>query len=426
MNFQYLYLSALQVCALLASFVAQILIAQRIGPSLALDAYFSVTGFALTFLGCVASGVFYRLPSVISSAEKSGFGQADMAGNGLVAAFVLGLITGITSLVIFIAGVISIQKGSGVEYDGLLIFLGWLVAYFSLLVTAWGTVGNSQGKAAGVIVLSIVPYAVTGGYFLLEPLPNVVGLASSQLLGNGVQICGLALLYRRFWTFRALDGRMIGRMLRSLPIAAAGALCFSGYSAVDAWLAPILGPETLSHQSFAQRLIIAFGAVLSVGPFMLSSNVTASMLKDNRLKDILMFCLKTAVALVFSCLIASAMTPSLGKWVISLFFERGFFDQNDTDAVATNVAILLIGAGPMLSTTIMFRVLHNLGSERGIAVLGVAWILLYASCAYLSSPWFGSLTLSVSYVISWWLVALATVFFLVRVLDDAPPYRRMP
>ncbi len=405
---KYIHLSLLQILSLLISFVAQSLIAKKIGPSLALDTYFSVNGFAIAFTGCVASGAFYLLPGFINSSEVSGQTRSKVAGNGLISTFLLGLFVAILSLFIFVFSVLPNQKEYGAGIDGLLIALGWFGALTSLMCTAWSAVGNSQGKAAGLIVLGIVPIALVSLYLYFDSMPTIVGLATMQLFGNSLQALSLAILYRHHWTFRELDFSILRRISHHLPIAAAGSLCFSGYSAVDAWIAPILGSEVMSHQAFAQRLVIAFGGILATGPFMLSSSMTAKMIKDEISKEVLNFCLKTGMVLSFICFIAAIATPSLGQWVISLLFERGLFDNQDTKAITANVTILLLGAGPMLSTTVMFRALYNLNAMSNIAFLGVAWIIIYASFSKILMYFLGSLTLSFAYVIAWWTIAVLT------------------
>ncbi len=408
MKNKYISLSSLQVISLFVSFIAQSLIAKKIGPGLALDAYFSVNGFAIAFIGCVASGAFYLLPGVINSSKESGQTPSKLAGVGLILTFLFGIMVAVLSLSIFIFGVLPNQKESGLEINWLLIILGWTGAIVTLISTAWSAVGNSHGKASGIIALGIFPYASVSLYLYFDPMPKIIGLATIQLLGNGLQALSLAILYRHYWTFKDLDFSNLWRIFHHLPIAAAASLCFSGYAAVDAWVAPMLGSEVLSHQAFAQRLVIAFGGVLAAGPFMLSSSMTAKMINEKRLKDLLNFCLKTGMALSVICIIASLATPSLGRWVISLLFERGFFDKQDTEAIASNVAILLLGVGPMLSSTVMFRALYNLNRVSNIAIIGVSWIIFYASFAKILMNFFGSYTLSIAYVLAWWTAATLT------------------
>jgi peptidoglycan biosynthesis protein MviN/MurJ (putative lipid II flippase) len=416
---KYVYLSSLQVVSLLLSFIAQSLMAKKIGPGLALDAYFSVNGFAIAFIGCVSSGAFYLLPGVINLSDKSRENRSEVAGNGLISTFFLGLLIAILSLFVYIFSVLPNQKESGIAIDGLLIALGWFGALTSLMCTAWGAVGNSQGRAAGLIALGIVPYASVSLYLYFETMPTIVGLATIQLFGNSLQASSLAILYRHHWTFRKLDFSIIRRLMHHLPIAAAGSLCFSGYAAIDAWIAPILGSEVLSHQAFAQRLIIAFGGILATGPFMLSSSVTAKMIQEKRSKEVLKFCIKTSIVVSFICFVAAIATPSLGKWIISILFERGLFDKQDTEAIAANVTILLLGAGPMLSTTVMFRALYNLNGMYNIAILGVTWLIIYASFANFLKFFLGSLALSFAYVIAWWSISILTFISLKNIIKSS-------
>jgi peptidoglycan biosynthesis protein MviN/MurJ (putative lipid II flippase) len=419
-NREYVRLSLLQLAALVASLGAQILIAQRIGPSAPLDSYFAITGFAATFVGGLASGAFYLIPGLLLGLNQTEARKSQLAGNGLVAVTLLGLVVSVLSVIIFLTTMVTPQKNFGIQHETLLVGLGWTGAFFSVTVAAWGAIGHSHGRTIAFTTLGILPYAAASSYLLSVTTPTVTGLAASQLIAAGLQAASLGLIYHKYWSLKGLNYQTITQIMGQLPLAGIGAFCFTAHSAIDAWIAPAIGQGVLSHQALAQRLVIALGAVLTAGPFMLAPSITAALIIDNRYRDTLKFCLRVGGILTSICLVASVATLSIGRCLITFTFERGAFGSDDTDAVVKNLSILLLGAGPMLSTTIIFRVFHNLSKYRQMVYLSFAWVLIYGMFAKFLSDWLGLITLSVAYAVAWWLIGISAFLILLRYLRAGP------
>ncbi len=407
----------LQLVSLVVTLGAQVLIAQRIGPGLNLDTYFTVIGFAGALVGSIANGATYLLPASIRADGKTPNQQATIAGHGVVASAAAGIMVSVASAIFFILLVATGKKGDAVNYDIVLVLLGWTSALTSVLFTSWGAVGTAHGRVTETIIFSMVPAASMATYLVGVDLPTVVGMAGAQLAGICLQAISLAWCYRMYWTFAGLDHWFVGQFISKFPLAAAGTLCFSAYAAVDAWLAPSLGVGAMSHQSLAQRLVIALGGIISAGPFMLAPSITATMLDEERTKEVWKFTSRAGICLTALCLIASAATLWVGQFVIGALFQRGEFGPNDTKAVTTQVTTLLLGAGPMLASGVVFRVLHTKGCVRQIAILSLAWVILYALLAKILAVYFDALSLSLAYVLAWSATACGAYITLARALN---------
>ncbi len=392
------------------------LVAQRIGPGLQLDIYFAVTGFASALVGSIAAGATYLLPALIRANGKTVSQQALIAGNGVAATAAVGIIVALSTAVIFIANERPEQQNLAINYYYLLVFLGWACVLTTALATAWAAVANSHGRVIGTISFGTLPPTFIFIYLAWTGSPNVLGLTGFQLIGICLQTIGLSWLYRTHWNLPCIDYKEVARIAARLPMAAAGALCFSAYSAIDAWLSPSLGVGAMSHQAIAQRLVIAFSAIVSAGPFMLTPSITATMLEGGREDAVWKYITRTGITLTAICVFASALTPWLGNLVISILFQRGEFGSSDTQAISLIVTILLIGAGPMLATAVAFRVLHNKNCNRQVVSLSLAWVSFYAIFANLLSTYFGALSLSIAYSLAWVIIAIATFFTLARKL----------
>ncbi len=411
-------LSVLQLFSLVVTVGAQMLIAQKFGPSLELDAYFTVVGFASAFIGSIASGVTYLLPARVRSHGKTAEQQITIAGNGVIATAFMGIIFTLASAVIFVMCLMTNQHVQTLKYDKLLVFLGWAGALISVLATSWASVGNAHGRVIGSIIFSILPPAFILTYLLKLETPSIVGIVGAQMLGICLQTICLAWLYKSHWSFARLNYMDICRLAGKIPLAAAGTLCFTAYPAVDAWFASDLGVGVMSHQSLAQRLVIAFSGIVSAGPFMLTASITAAMLDKSQKQEIWKYTFYVGIKLALLCFIASTFTPWIGQPLISLLFQHGEFRSSDTEVVSTIVKILLIGAGPMLATAVAFRVLYSLNESTLVAIIGLTWVVLYALFITLLSSHFGDLSLCISYVLAWSITAIGTYSALARVLGS--------
>lgn len=418
MNLRNFRLSSLQLGLLIVSLGAQILMAQKIGPGRELDSYFAAIGFAMAWVGSVAVSGTYLLPARILTDGDTAEQQSAIAGNGVIAIAAVGFCVAIISMVVFLASTASGKQTYPNENDNLLIGLSWTVASTSVLAAAWGAVGNAHGRVVGALALGMLPQAFMVTYLLVVKEASVVSMVGAQLVGISVQTVCLARIYRSHWTLIGLDLPAVARIAGNLPVAAAGALCFSAYAAVDAWLAPGFGEGVLSHQALAQRLVIAFSAVLSAGPFMLATSIVSTMLDQGRTQDIWKYTFKAGIVLTGLCLVASALTPWIGKWAISILFQRGSFGSSDTYAVSTVLTVLLIGAGPMLASAVAFRVLHVMDHGVKVAILSLSWLIIYTIFAKFMSNWFGALSLAIAYVVAWSTILFATFFCLARTLSE--------
>ncbi len=367
-------------------------------------------------IGCVAVGGTYLLPPRICSTQNDKISQSEIAGNCLMAMSFAGLIVTIISSIIFLIN----SDNSTLETDfanyGTLLTLGWFVAYISMLSTSWAAIANAHGYITGVVVFSILPQATIFLYLFYTIQPTIKSIIMCQLLGVCLQSIGLAILYREKWNLTKINYKIIINIIRELPLVILGSLCFSFYSVIDALYASQIGPGVMSYQAISQRLVLAFSTIISVTYFMLTPSITATLLEEGRVKEIWIYTLKTGIKLCAACFLASLATPTLGMYLINTIFQNGKFSENDGQNISDIIQILLLGVGPMLSTAIAFRVLHNMQNKSIIAFLSIAWVLLYFVNIKIFMNYVDLLSLSLSYVVSWIIVSFATYFLLAKKL----------
>jgi peptidoglycan biosynthesis protein MviN/MurJ (putative lipid II flippase) len=409
-------LSLLQFATLGVSFIAQVVLAAKIGPGRELDAYFASLGFSMAWIACISAGVSYCIPSYLGSRMEAPFHRKKACDSALYTVAVISAILVLITVPIFII----IQKNilqSLVPQSFILVGLFcFLTAYMSNIVSVFVATATASGNLSRIIITNTIPPALVFLYLLAFNAPSVAGVAIVQTIGLFIQICVLLRLGREDFAMSYPQKRDFLKLTRLIFLGSAGALCFTGYAFVDSVIAPILGEKVLSHQALAQRLLIAFTGVVCAGPFLLAPSFSNQMLKKNSQHKIWSFCIWSTVAMTLGCLTCAVVFSIGGTRIIGMVFERGAFRASDTNAVSSILTILLVGAGPMVSCAVIFRILYELKRNVSIAFLSGIWLLLYALISLLIIPLAGYLTLSVAYTTSWLLIGGYTIYHAYGVL----------
>jgi len=400
---RHLTLSATQLTALMMSLLSQLMMARHVGPGRALDLYFATTGFAAAAVGGIVVASTYLVPAHVRSAldrSASPGDGADAARDCLLAMLSCGALLSVLAIVAY--GVVGIPHANGASASWwLLLICSWLAALLSIAVAGASGIGAAHGVVALPMVLGMLPPGLIVAYLALAGTPDVGELALAQSSGVAIQAIGLGVLLRGRWHVRHPHWPSIRSLIKLVPLAALGAVCFSGYAAVDALLAPRIGEGVLSHQAMAQRLVIAFGSVASAGPFMLAPSRMATLLTAGDRDAAWSYGLRAVLGLTAVMAFAAAMTQPVGRWLIKLLFEHGTFGSRDTVAVSQIVQILLLGAGPMLGTAVLFRILHGLHRPKYVAAASLAFLAAYGACAALLAEPLGPDALATAYSLAW-------------------------
>ena len=192
---------------------------------------------------------------------------------------------------------------------------------------------------------------------------------------------------------------------------------FCGVAPVEAFLAPRFGPGALSHLGYAERLIIAMGAVVVAGPVVLLVPAVAEACVANDPDRVHRLALKTIAAVTVIATLLALIFCIIRVPVISLLLERGAFDRATTRGVAATLPWMLVGSVAMLGTAIGFRVLYGQNRHAFPAAIGLVVPALYLFVALLLGSCCGFQGICIAYAVSWWLPFLA---LLVRIFGVRP------
>ena len=404
-------LGALQILILCLSLLSQVLIARRFGVGHELDRYFAVLGTALGVMGSLSVGTNYVLPPKIVRAlakhDRDGARIAAAEGARRILAWI-GAVTliGATGMIV--------ASGAGGALAGApnagLIALGWLVAAGSACAGMLGAISTAHRRVAVPLGASALPPAAMLLALATHRDGGAVVMLTGMLTGTALQCAVLAATLRGLVDWRHGQLRWDRRENGQLLMAVAGAACFSSYSVVDAFVAPAIGAGALTLQSLGQRLVVAFGAVLSAGAFALAPDNFGRLIEAGQRRHAYRLFRRAGMMLVAITLAACAMMPIIGGGVLQLLFAGGSFRLASVDDLTMLVAILLVGSGAMLSSAIGFRLLYALAAGAHVAAASVAWLVAYLLSALtlvaLGLPY----PLAWAYVSSWWTVLVWVVW----------------
>lgn len=403
---------ALQIFLLTSSLLSQVLIGAKIGPGNQLDLYYSIYGYSLGLLGALSVAISYLMPAYLLPVIDDESKAKKYAFHFIISVSILLVILASSSIYIYLKLNSKILLDSIYSDYKLLLFTGWIYSIILVLNSMLTAIGVTYKKIGYPMMLSILPqifiiFALLNGYF-----QNIKSLAIFQLVGISLQFIFLLIFLKQFIIVDKFRFEYVFRLLLKFPISFIGALCFSGYSVIDSFLGPLLGDKVITHEAFAQRLIIAFGSVITAGVFNISPNIINSLHADKNYRKIYFYCLKICISLIFICLISAIFINHFGLFFIAIIFQHDNFLSSDSQIVNNMFNILLIGAGPMLSVTILFRAFYSLNKYYNIIISGILWIALYWMFSFLLKDYFMQYSLSISYVITWYIILIYNIISL--------------
>lgn len=166
---------------------------------------------------------------------------------------------------------------------------------------------------------------------------------------------------------------------------------------VDVYVASTLVAGSISHLSYANRLVQAVGTVLAAGiPAVGFTLLARSALDPDR--RVLRGALGTLVRPLWMLVVpAVALTHVLAVPIVSLLFRSGRFGDADVAAVATALGWYATALFGMALGTVTARVFYALGDTRTPAAVGILEMLAYAVYAPLFANRFGIAGLALAY-----------------------------
>ena len=301
--------------------------------------------------------------------------------------------------------------------------VAWLSAGLALFVSALTAVHHAEK--------SFLLPAVTGTSLYLGMIAALVGVSSPRtpillvwgMLG-GCTVSVLVLLPRvlQCLTFAGIAKTAFAPVLSGvgrIALVITANCAFSGLAPVEAMLAPKFGPGALSYLGYAERLIIAMGAMVVAGPSVLLVPAVAEAWLAKDEARVHWLAQKTIAAVTVISALLGIIFCILRLPVISLLLQRGAFDAATTRGVAETLPWMLVGSVAMFGTQIAYRILYGQNMHAFPAVVGLIVPGVYLSVALLLGKSLGFQGICIAYAVSWWL-AFLVLLLKVFAVDRGP------
>lgn len=281
----------------------------------------------------------------------------------------------------------------------------WFAGILSITAIYLGNVLNVAGIFIVSAVANSLPYIAMIISTLclgkaLGPLAVVIGMLVGYLAAVLVLMRYAANTIRLFAWCKSMQGDMLS-YCRRVPVFLMAMLCFTVYQSIDAFWGTRLGEGNLAVLGYCQRILIAIGTLVITGPSaVLMPKFTESYAADAT--DLFLTIAEKVLRLVLVVGSLCALIVSLlAHPIVKLLFQRGAFNTDATNKVATLLPYMLSGMVAMLLVIMLMRMLFAMRTTIGPAAIGLACTASYFVFSGLLSPIFDLTGIGIAYICSW-------------------------
>lgn len=393
------------------TFFNQLILAKYFGAGISMDIYLAFTSVPLLVSGLIVAALSYSLtPHLIleKALLKENFNPYvnKLFGRIVKYSFFISL-AGCISLIL-LKTVFYPSSISRSEDGNWIAIFAWLSAFITVPIGFLTSYANSINKFRIPLLLSFLPslfsiiFAVgTHQYF------GIISVALGMFAGS---LLSLVLFYFVFYNHSIFRNKAGGGVenfeartavfLKSMPVIMLAMLCFSVYPSIDAYWASKLGDAAVSYLGYCQRIIVAVGTLVIIGPSTVLIPRLSLAVAENRHED---FYSDTATVLKIIISIGSlcALIGSLCAYeIIKLLFERGAFTEIDTLNVSQLLPYMLVGIVFAISVVMLYRAFFVMNKIKSVAWLGMACAVIYFVTSGVGSNLIGLTGICIAYVIT--------------------------
>jgi len=411
------FITLLSLSSSVLGFFVQILLAQRFGLGVEVEAYlFSLS--VPTFIAGMASAMmsYSVVPRLVNCEKDTTYHRRYMGS----------LLIGVTAMAFILMGILSNILGKWQIYSlppespireysdlPLLILLACLIGAFLIVQGCLTTILNSVKFYIIASSLSLPPYfGILILSFGLNWSIDILTVPIGMLFGTSISIlCGVFILRQHLFPllWKQILWTEIGQLAFSSPYTAIAMSCFSSHFIVDAYWAPHAGQGVLSTLGYTQRIVIAFGSLVVTGPSAVLVPRMAEFVREGNYKDFRKFLLLSLMVIGGVAAVIALLLMVFAERLIQLLFARGAFGQEEVVVVTSTLRYMALAIVPILISVISLRALFCFyKSERIAAVLGLMWTIIYFLLSYFFHNK-GSVGLAIAYGISWTVFSIFTV-----------------
>lgn len=403
----------LTLCASGLGFLVQLFLAKNFGLGTEMDAYLFALSTPTFLSGMVTAMLSYVVVPRLVECENDSDYQSNYIGSLLLSIFIVSIIVTILGVgIIYKIQIYLLPEGSAIRTNSdldTLIKVCWVLSGIQILNGASISVLNSLRRYQVAAALALLPNF--GVLLLLSCVQELstVYIAWSMLFGVTIStlICFMLLkekISSKPWTY--YQSHEMLRLALSSPYAALAMSSFSSYAIIDAYWAPQAEEGTLATLGYAQRLLIAMGNLVVVGPIAVLTPRFSKLISNNEIVEFNRIFIKTQIFTASGSVLIVIIFYLYGVDIVKFLFMRGMFGIEDTQKLVDALNYMLLGMIAMLMSAISIRAIFCWPKlMRKGASIGVLWSLVYfvISGALLK---YGAVGISIAYGVAWFCILL--------------------
>jgi len=421
-----MYVTSLTILGSILGLTVQVLVARSFGIGSVVDAYFFSLSWPLLFAGITSSALSFTLiPKIAALAldDKANIGEYIWSRCfGLIIAIVF--FSPIAFLLTW-TQLNSLESNSALKNAtdlDLLCLLAWISAGFLVIKNYLVAVLHGLKFHVLAATLSLFPYiSMTLGLALLPATRLGIVMPLVAMIGGMVLaiVSGSIILFVRYGFFHSWTASIKSavELLVDLPKAGLALSCFSTYSIVDAYIAPLFGAGSLTTISLIQRFIIGVGNLAISGISSVVIHIFIGQIHELNYTGFTRSVWIYTVGIFFGSLAMFSPLYFVSFEAVLGFFNIEMNDGLDVERLQSYVVTMIPGACAMLTSVVLMRVLFCFERGRVIGILiGLLWTGLYSLIA-MTNLGLGLDSLTSAYTQSWLIVAsilLVTVSLVAR------------
>ncbi len=402
----------------LFSFLNQIIIANYFGSRSEMDIYIIASSIPTLFGGLISAALSYSLtPHFIKMEYRLKDEYIEYVGQFYKWSSIIIFFIAIISFSFFyelLPIVYNTLNLTEIKLAQKISLVSWFTFIFVVLFAINTSFYNSKKQFYLPLLLNLFPFLVCilitiNLHLIFEILSVAIGIMIGTLVALFLSFYRIRYIFISLFKINAKLKTFFFSYIKELRYALIAMLCFTIYQTIDSFWASKLGPSNLSYVSYCQRIIIAFGSLIIIGPSTVIIPRLTLAIQEERVIDYLNdISLITKIVWGLSSVIA-VICSVLSKPIIIIMFERGVFTRIDTIAVSTILPLMLIGMTFMLCVVVLFRALFVTNKSKHIAFLGLICSITYFSLSGLFITFFKLHGIVYAYIVTWLLVFILSM-----------------
>jgi putative peptidoglycan lipid II flippase len=414
------FITLLSLSSSVVGFFVQLLLAQRFGLGVEVEAYFFSLSVPIFIAGMASAMMSYAVVPRLLDCEKDAIYHRRYMGS---------LLIGVTTVAFTLMGILTNILGKWQIYSlppesqirlyrdlPLLLLLACLIGACMIVQGCLSTMLNSVRLFIPASAFNLLPYF--GMLILLLGLNQPISILAAPIgmlsgIFTGI-LCGVFMLRRYLFPlpWKHIVWGELGKLAFNSPYTAVAMSCFSSHMVVDAYWAPHAGQGTLAAVGYAQRVVVGFGSIIVAGPSAVLIPRMSEFVREGNYQGFRQFLFR-ALMVIGGVAIGIALPLMIfAEKLIGLLFARGAFGQEDIVVVAATLRCMAPAIVGMLISIISLRALFCFyEAEKIAAALGLMWTTLYFLISYFLHEK-GAVGLATGYSLVWAIFSICVVLII--------------